>query len=273
MNRHVLERIKSKLREGKLMLFVGSGVSMHLGLPSWSQLVKKTAKMLEYDPEVFCSLGGPLNLMEYFLLESDQNSARLAKWMRSNWENSEVKSRIESSKIYRRLLQLPIDEIYTTNYDHVLELAWKIVKGKDVNRVVYGKDLLRLKRKCPTVIKFHGDYDFPKTMVLGESNYFDRLDFEHPLDVKLKSDLLTKSVLFIGYSLSDINLRYLTYKVNNFFKDAQQIDKEKRESYIFLSRPNDIDELILGKRGIKVLLSDEHQPQKALEQFLKKISC
>ena len=33
-----------------------------------------------------------------------------------------------------------------------------------------------------------------KTIVLDESSYFERLEFETPLDIKLRSDVLGKSV-------------------------------------------------------------------------------
>jgi len=34
---------------------------------------------------------------------------------------------------------------------------------------------------------------------------FDRLYFSSPLDIKLRTDALGRSILFIGYSLSDVN--------------------------------------------------------------------
>ena len=40
-------------RSGKLMLFVGAGVSANLGLPSWGQLISQIAQELGYDPAVF----------------------------------------------------------------------------------------------------------------------------------------------------------------------------------------------------------------------------
>ena len=64
------------------------------------------------------------------------------------------------------------------------------------------------------IIKFHGDFDDDSSLVLTESSFFIALDFESPLDIKLRSDSLEKSLLFIGYSLSDINIRYMLYKLH-----------------------------------------------------------
>ncbi len=49
------------------------------------------------------------------------------------------------------------------------------------------------------------------SIVLGESSYFRRLDLESPLDIKLRADLPGRTVMFIGYSLADVNIRYLFY--------------------------------------------------------------
>src|ERR1700730_4796199 len=43
------------------------------------------------------------------------------------------------------------------------------------------------------------------------------LAFEDPLDIKLRGDTLDRGVLFIGYSLSDINIRYLLFKLQEIW--------------------------------------------------------
>ena len=43
------------------------------------------------------------------------------------------------------------------------------------------------------------------------------------------------------------------------------------KSYVFTHRPNPIQEAILEQWGIKMLTSEEDDPQKALQEFLEKL--
>jgi len=119
-------------------------------------------------------------------------------------------------------------------------------------------------------VKFHGDFDDDSTLVLTESQYFDRLDFESPLDIRLRADLLAYSSIFIGYSLSDVNLRYMLYKLNRLWERSQH-QQGRPESFILLTRPNPVQEQILAKRHITPIVTEEDNPGEGLLAFLQKI--
>jgi len=120
------------------------------------------------------------------------------------------------------------------------------------------------------IIKFHGDFDDDSSLVFTESSFFQRLDFESPLDIKLRSDSLEKSIVFIGYSLSDINIRYMLYKLHRQWKDSS-FEHIRPKSYIFLVEPNPIKESLLKERGIIPIVGQDTDPGKALTNFLKSI--
>ena len=52
----------------KLIPFVGAGLSMPLGLPSFSKLLDIIAEQLDYDPEVFKLSGSEFQLAEYYVV-------------------------------------------------------------------------------------------------------------------------------------------------------------------------------------------------------------
>jgi hypothetical protein len=120
------------------------------------------------------------------------------------------------------------------------------------------------------IVKLHGDFDDDDSIVLTESSYFDRLSFDAPLDVKLRADALGHTMLFIGYSLEDINIRYLLYKIHTQWEKSAWARVRPR-SYVFLSRPNPVQEAILKDRGITAFVSQQDNPGEGLRNFLEEL--
>ena len=52
------------------------------------------------------------------------------------------------------------------------------------------------------------DFSDDSSIVLTESSYFERLEFNSPLDIKLRSDMLGKTILYIGYSLEIFDMMW-----------------------------------------------------------------
>ena len=126
--------------------------------------------------------------------------------MDNAWHSNE--ERVDNSRIHQAIIKLNCPTIYTTNYDRWLEIA---LKRRDIKntKVASVRDFTDLSDGRIQVVKFHGDLDDISSLVLTESSYFERLSFESPLDIKLRSDSIGRTILFIGYRLSDINVRYL----------------------------------------------------------------
>lgn len=258
----LIESIKKR----NVILFVGGGVSATLGLPSWDHLIEHIAVELNYDKETFKSFGNHLTLAEFYTL-SKGSIGELRSWMDINLHNSDIT--IEESKVYKYIVDLNFPIIYTTNYDRWIERSYAFYK-KPFVKIKNVADISSIKEGETQIIKFHGDFDDDDSIVLTESSYFQRLDFESPLDIKLRSDTLGKSILFIGYSLSDINIRYLLYKLQKIWESTPHMDRRPK-SYLFLLRPNPIQEKVLAKRGIKTLVSEHENQDESLEKFLEKI--
>ncbi len=258
----MITELKSAIQSKNVILFVGAGVSATLGLPTWSQLISKIATELNYDTNLFKQYGDSLTLAEYYYITKGR-IGELRRWMDQNWNVSEAQ--IKKSKIYEAIAKLDFPLIYTTNYDQCLETALD-VWSKKYKKIVDVDDLVNLEQNITQIVKFHGDTSTDESIVLTESSYFKRLDFESPLDIKLRSDMLGKSILFVGYSLSDINIRFLIYKLEQLWKNS---DNSKRPaSYIFLPTPNPIQETILKSRGINAIVGNGIDKKESTEEFL-----
>jgi SIR2-like domain len=254
-------------RKRNLLLFVGAGVSASLGIPTYDLLIDHLAEELGYEPKIFRTLGDYMTLAEYYLLEK-KSLGPLRSWMDKEWHSSEID--VRTSEIHRLIVNLDSPLIYTTNYDSWLERAHDAFK-KPFTKIANVGDIAKATADRTQIVKFHGDFEDDKSIVLSESSYLDRLSFESPLDVKLRSDVLGKAVLFIGYSLSDINLRYLLYRLQKQWAGTVYEDL-RPESYIFLTRPNEILEKVLMSRGVTAVVSDDDDHAVGLEKFLAELN-
>ena len=246
------------------MLFVGAGVSMNLGLLSWKGLIAKMAEDLGFEASQFSTFGDYLALAEYYKIKTGSLGG-LRSWMDRTWHSDAVN--IGESDAHRLIVETDFPIIYTTNYDRWLEIAFDHYQ-RSYSKITNVTDLVRIREGATQIVKFHGDFDDDRSLVLDESSYFERLEFESPLDIKLRSDVLARSVLFIGYSLSDVSLRYLFYKLDKLWKLHGKYSVRPR-SYIFVPRPNPVQEAVLDQWGISMISSDRADPKTALVEFLE----
>lgn len=256
-------------RSGNLILFAGAGVSANLGLPTWNQLIDRLAEELGYDPSVFSTYGEHLALAEYYQRKRG-GIGPLRSWMDRVWHPSSID--IKNSEIHRYIVEGSFSKIYTTNYDRWLEDA-HAAYGKQFVKVASVVDLVKIPDGQRQIIKLHGDFDDDSSIVLTETSYFERLSFETPLDLKLRADLLGSSVLFIGYSIKDINIRLLFYKLTKLWSQRALASARPR-SYLFTHRPNPVAEEVLGQWGITMIVGDDDDdddPKVALTSFLRKL--
>lgn len=253
------------IRNRKVVLFVGSGVSRELGLPSWGGLIDELGRQLGFEPEVFNQYGNLLELAEFFALERG-GLGDLSKWMDQSWHADA--QRIDSSPIHQLIVDIDFPLIYTTNYDRWLEIAFSR-RGIQRRKISSVKDMAGLSTQPEAqIVKFHGDFDTDDSLVFTEESYFRRLALDSPMDSKLKVDALGHSILFVGYSLADINLRYLFFKVWQLWTESQY-EQFRPQSFLFLTQPNPIQERVLKARGIRTIESPTDDPSEGLRQLLQ----
>ncbi|WP_231366541.1 MULTISPECIES: SIR2 family protein [unclassified Thioalkalivibrio] len=262
----MMDDLISAYREQSLILFVGAGVSKRLGLPTWSGLIDHMAGELGYDPEVFRSFGEDLALAEYYRLRKG-SIGPLRSWMDTNWHSPSIDLRNEEVHKLIATSQFPI--IYTTNYDRWIEKAFDLY-SRPYTKVAGVSDMAQIREGVVQIVKFHGDFDDDSSIVLDETSYYERMEFETPLDIKLRSDLLGRSVLFIGYSLSDVNLRFIFHRLAKLWRE-HGCGGVQPKSFVFTHRPNAIQEAVLGQWGIEMIASESSDPDEALAGFMRNL--
>jgi hypothetical protein len=264
----VFQDLAEAIRNRQAILFAGAGVSMAVGLPSWRTLIEHIAEELQLEPG---SISEPdvnhLTLAEFYRLRQG-SIGPLRSWMDRNWSIPE--DALRASRVHELICHLDFPIIYTTNFDRNLETALA-VRGKEFVKIVNAKDIARIRNGVVQIVKYHGDFDDDQSIVIAETDYLDRLSFESPLDIKFRSDALGKAILFIGYSLSDLNIRFLLHRLWKTWR-ASGFERDRPQSYIFMMRPNPIESAVLEQWGIRVITDETGDPEHALETFLAKLA-
>ncbi|QRM29381.1 SIR2 family protein [Microvirga sp. VF16] len=264
----VHEDLVAAIRKRQAILFAGAGVSMTVGLPSWSTLIEHIADELKIDLSEF--RGAELNhltLAEYYRIKQG-SIGPLRSWMDRNWSIPE--EALQCSRVHEIICKLDFPIIYTTNFDRNLETSFEL-QGKEYVKIVNAKDIARIRSGIPQIVKYHGDFDDDGSIVIAETDYLERLSFESPLDIKFRSDALGKTILFIGYSMRDLNIRFLLHRLWKTWADSGY-ERDRPQSYVFVLRPNPVEQAVLEQWGLQVLTEKDCPPEQALERFLAKLS-
>jgi len=263
----MIDDLVCAIRERRAILFAGAGVSMTVGLPSWATLIGHMCQELGLDPALARSDINYFTLAEYYRLKQG-SIGPLRSWMDRNWTIPQ--ETLEASRVHSLIVELDFPIIYTTNFDRNLETAFDL-HGKDYVKIVNAKDVARAGAGVTQIVKLHGDFDDDQSIVIAETDYLDRLSFESPLDMKFQADALGKTILFIGYSLSDFNIRFLLHRLWKTWR-ASGYERDRPRSYVFMMRENAIENAVLAQWGIQAITQEGAEPERALEIFLESIA-
>jgi NAD-dependent SIR2 family protein deacetylase len=259
-------------RDGRVLPFIGAGVSMSVtwnaggqerrGL-SWSELVDEAIRQLGSDePNILRFRGTDLQILEYFRLKKN-GFAPLTNWLYSKMEPPD--DDLKRSQIHAALSNLEKCSLfYTTNFDDFLERSLRL-HGRAVHVTTSEADMGYDEQT--QVIKFHGDLNSPHEMVLSESHYEQRMRLESAMDLKLRSDILGRTILFIGYSFRDPNIAYLFRTVNEKFSGLPHSFTGKR-AYIIAASPSDFELQLFQERKIEVIPTHDLDRTRAVSELL-----
>ncbi len=231
----------------EVVLFLGSGISHNYknlsGFPNGVELANIIANKLLNKP----------SSRRANLLQIAQEAIWQSNGSRHNLENCIVNIFHDPIKkplpTHQALAKLGIDMI-TTNYDTLIEQAFKD-EGKKLSVIFKDKHLTKIKGKA--LIKIHGCITEPKTCVICEDDYYYWLERDPDMRALVRNYLITKTICFVGYSLSDSNFRNILKTLK--FKFGQIF----RESYalVFSVKKNNYDYNYLTKNlGVNVITGD-----------------
>ncbi|MDC0708725.1 SIR2 family protein [Stigmatella sp. ncwal1] len=212
------------IQQSRCVVFVGAGLSAGAGLPTWRRL------LLDVIDEVVASLpDGAQYEAELKQLVDQGKLLEVADYCKEQLgaaHHQFLTGRLRGdttplSPAHLQVMQLPFSAWVTTNYDKLLERAYSEVKGGFPKTLTH-KDTdalgLLLFEGGPFILKAHGDIDRPETVVLTSRDYSEIIHANPAFNEVFTSLLLTKALLFVGFSLSDPDFRLLMDRQLTHFK-------------------------------------------------------
>lgn len=223
-----LERLVNAMSEADSLpfLFVGSGTSIrYLGHESWRGLLEWAAALVNRPVEYYLGLvNGDFPVAASRIAEDFYErwwSDAAYSTSRDKWKDhcktssSPLKIEIASHLVGARtqdkalLAELTalgvsqVDGIITTNYDTLLEEIFPEFE------VFVGQEDLLLRRsyQLGEIYKIHGSIEQPETMILCADDYERFAEESAYLVAKLISVFVEHPIVFLGYSLTDRNIR------------------------------------------------------------------
>lgn len=234
------KKIAYYIRRKRVALFLGAGFSIKAGAPRVSALKK-------------CLLDGLTSEEKQDLTNNSSLQSISQRYITFKSRNLLIECLAKCFNFipldltdHNDLTQIPqIKTIFTTNYDTLIENTYN---GK-CNIIVDNSDLADINSKLPTIYKVHGDFKHPDKIVISEDDYieFYSKNGHNVYWQEICSQLAKYHIVFMGYSYSDPNIKYIMDFV------VSQVGKRQKKIYLIAPDMKSYEVKQLEQKGIVYL--------------------
>jgi len=220
----MIEYLKSILKQPDTVIFIGSGVSLWSGLPSWIGLITELSTFLKIK-------GYDSSLVDQELIRGDLLQAasygfdkltkqQIAEFIRSSCRLGKTKPH----DIHEKIIKLGPTCFVTTNYDKLLELSFQ-KWSEDFYRTVINRQLTETAeivgaRSTNFLFKLHGDTEDSESIILTREQYRNLNpggELNHALEA-VKTLMVSRPFIYLGFGLKDPDFLYVKDLLFNTFK-------------------------------------------------------
>jgi hypothetical protein len=224
--------------KGNCLPIIGSGFSMNANVPKGQQMLMWDAlgrKLGEYLPDYQYS--NALDAISAYGHEFSRNK------LIEKLTDLLIVNQIKPGEAHKAFAKLPFKLICTTNFDFLLEQSYTYC-----NPILDESQLsISVNDNSVSILKIHGDLHHPNKLVATEEDY-DMFIERNPLfSTFLANQLITKTPLFIGYSIDDPDFRQI-FKVVN-----ERLGNTKRPAYTIKLNASHHEISKFERRGVKVI--------------------
>ena len=251
--------LKDCIIQNRCLPIIGSGFSLNAEIPegkrmlAWEALGRAFAnEMPGYD------YGNTIDAISAY------EHAFSRPVMAEKMKDFLLSGQIRPASTHEAFCRLQFDIVCTTNFDHLLEDGYRKI-SKPCRPIISESQLSVAPMKDElTLLKFHGDIDHPDKIVATEEDYDKFLDQNPMLATYLSNLLITRTPLFIGYSLDDDDFRQIWQVIKS------RLGKMTRRGYVIKVNCSETERSRYDRRGVKVVNIDgnpKDYPQILTELF------
>lgn len=233
-NKQRFHKLKEIFRRNKLTPFIGAGLSMPSGFPSWKGFLYEVQKESGADFSIFEEHIHKGEYEEAAQLLFDVDEGHLQEHLENQFGKSPNLGELQG--IICRLPEFFKETIITTNYDDLIK---KIYANQDIHfdQEVFGIDAEEFKKLFGEgyriLLKLHGTFISKNKRVLTQDDYQRHYSEHNILKTCVMESLFPQSLLFLGCSLDkDRTLQCMAEIVEERGKDNLP------KHYAFLSCEN-----------------------------------
>ena len=238
-----LQRILNASQNNALTFFVGAGVSALSGAPTWKRLIHAISDRLGQARKDEYSSDEYLQIPQMFYYSLGENKEEYYTFVKAQLHSSPMLPNV----IHREMLNLNPVSFITTNYDTLLEDAavqycqsFKVVSRDEDVPTIFGDRF---------ILKLHGDFKH-NNFVLKEEDYLNYSENFKLIETLVKSIFSTNTVVFIGYSLNDYNIKLILNWTKTLLKGSF---REPIFLYVGSSALTDTELIYQQSKGLTVV--------------------
>jgi hypothetical protein len=209
--RRFLKEFPQEVREDTAAVFVGAGVSMAAGYPSWGGLLAEIGEELGVKSKDVHDLAA----LAQWSIQEHGGATRVRGVIRA-----EIGVNKDVPPALGTIARLPVRHLWTTNYDRLIERAFEAIQ-RPIDVVSGAKDLaIKGTPGAARLYKMHGSVDRLDDLVISTDDYELYRSTRGAYLPLLQAHLTSMSMLFVGLSFTDPNIKHVLSLIRESFTDA-----------------------------------------------------
>ena len=219
----IFNNLVKAIQQNNLAVYIGAGFSKDCGLVDWEGLITPLIKSIGLTPQK----GADLIQYAQYVANKKNGRKTINNAIKSNFGKGSPRDN------QRSLAKLNASEVWTTNYDSMIEKGFDEV-GKKYRVKSKETDLIqKVEYGTIPIYKIHGNWKNPEHCILTQTDYEDYFKTRKNFINALKTSLLQKTFLFMGFSFKDPDIKYILAEIR------QSLPKGKMPEHYWIVKKED----------------------------------